>query len=200
MQLRAPTTYHLDLYRYWLAKRAGRAMPARRDINPADIPALLSYLGLVDKVDGEFRWRLVGAALAEEFGRDLTGSFIGSLNDALAPGEGAALQSIFARVFKTAHPVFATCVYKTKRGSIHTVSQLILPLSDDGTTVNMNVCTRIERFNFDVAAEIELNGLPVKVRNVVDVDDAEGLEELFRDWEQRSDGQRPRAEGIAQRA
>jgi hypothetical protein len=67
---------------------------------------------------------LVEAALAEEFGRDLTGSFVGSLNDALEAEEVAALQSIFARVFKTAHPVFAACAYKTKRGSIHNVSQV----------------------------------------------------------------------------
>jgi hypothetical protein len=63
----------------------------------------------------------------------------------------------------------------------------------------MSICSHVERFNFDVAAHIELNGLPVKVVDVVDVDDAEGLEKLCLDWEGYWDDQRRRVEGIAER-
>jgi hypothetical protein len=48
--------------------------PARSDLDPADIPALLPYMMLVEKVDDHFRWRLVGTAAVREIGRDLTGS------------------------------------------------------------------------------------------------------------------------------
>jgi hypothetical protein len=106
----------------------------------------------------------------------------------------AALQSIFERVFKTAHPVFATCEYKTKGRSIHNLSHVILPLSDDGTSVNMAVSTLVARFDFDVGADIELNGLPVKVRDVVDGDDAEGLDKLCLEWERQSRSGRAAAE------
>src|ERR1700730_6790786 len=44
MRLQAPISHHLDLYRYCLAKREGRSMPARGDLDAADIPTLLPYL------------------------------------------------------------------------------------------------------------------------------------------------------------
>jgi hypothetical protein len=198
MPLRAPISNHLDLYRYWLAKRGSRTMPSRSSLDPMDIPALLPYLGLVDKVVGQYRYRLMGTAVVKELGRDLTGAFVGS-SFSKAPESVAALQSIYERVFNTAQPVFATCEHKTKLDSIHKVSHLILPLSDDGTTVNMSICSHVERFNIDVAADIEPNGLPVKVIDVVDVDDAEGLEKLCLDWEGYWDDQRRRVEGIAER-
>ena len=37
-------------------------MPARRDIDSADIPALLPHVPLIHKPDGQFRFRLVGSA------------------------------------------------------------------------------------------------------------------------------------------
>src|SRR5258706_9352332 len=115
MPLLARISHHLDLYRYWLAKRGSRPMPARSDINPGDIPALLPYLGLVNKVVGQFRWRLTGTAVADKIGRNLTGTVVGS-QITNAPESVAALQSIFERTFASAHPVFATGEHKTKWG------------------------------------------------------------------------------------
>jgi hypothetical protein len=135
-------SYHLDLYRYWLAKRGSRAMPARRDIDAADIPALLPYLGIVDKVAGQVRYRLVGSDIVRQYGRELTGSLVGShLRN--APEAVAKLRAIGERVFITAHPIFITGQYETECGSVHNSSALILPLSDDGATVNMLAYTRI---------------------------------------------------------
>jgi hypothetical protein len=65
MPLRAPVSYHLDRYRYWLGKRDGRAMSARSDIDPRDIRALLPYL-FVHKSDGQFGFRLAGIAVVEQ--------------------------------------------------------------------------------------------------------------------------------------
>ena len=62
MSLGAPVSYHLDLYRYWCEKRGNRAMPARSDIEAGDICALLPYLTILDKVDGEFRYRFFSPA------------------------------------------------------------------------------------------------------------------------------------------
>ena len=95
-------SHHLDLYRYWLAKRASRTMPARRDLDPGDIPALLPYLMIVDKVDDQFRYRLVGTATAREIGHDPTGSIVGSYALECA----AAARAIYERVFTTARPTF----------------------------------------------------------------------------------------------
>jgi hypothetical protein len=195
MPMKAPISHHLDLYRYWLAKRASRTMPARSDISPGDFPALLPYLGLVNKVDDQFRWRLVGTAAVREIGRDLTGSIVGSYNS--SPGSAAALQSIFERAFESAHPVFATGEHKTKWG-IHNLSLLVLPLSDDETTVNMAVLTRVARYNFDVRASTDwLKGLPIRLRDVIDIDSAAELEKRCLDWERHCNDQRRRADGNA---
>ena len=199
MPLRAPISHHLDLYRYWLAKRGSRAMPARSDLNPCDVPALLPYLGLVNKVDGQFRWRLVGTAVTQEFGHDPTGSILGSY--ASTPESAAASGVVHERVFTTACPVFATGELKVKSGSIINMSLLTLPRSDDGTDVNMAVSSLVVRFNLCVTARTGWpEGARVKVRDMVDVHDAAKIEERCLDWERYSDDQRRRAEGIARRA
>jgi hypothetical protein len=78
MPVEAPLSHHLDHYRYWLAKRGTRVMPARSDINPADFPLLLPYLVLVESVDDQFRYRLVGSAITRAAGYDPTGRAVGS--------------------------------------------------------------------------------------------------------------------------
>jgi hypothetical protein len=183
MPFRAPTSYHLDLYRYWLAKRSGRTMPARRDLNPGDICQLLPYLTIVEKVDGEFHYRLFGTAAADQLGRDLTGGIVGSY---VGPQSAAALRAVSERVFTAAHPVFATGEFKTASGAIHNMSVLILPLSDDDADVNMTVSTRVARLSLDVRAGIDwLKGAPLKVGDVVKVSDTAELEKLCLDWEQQ---------------
>jgi hypothetical protein len=192
MPFRAPISHHLDLYRYWLAKRAGRTMPARRDLNPGDIWHLLPYLTIVDKVDGEFHYRLVGTAAAQQLGRDLTGSSVGSY---VGPQSAAALRAFSERVFTAAHPVFSAGEFKTASGAIHNMSVLILPLSDNGADVNMTVSTRIARLGLNVRAGRDwLKGAPLKVGDVVDVSDAAALEKLCLEWEMRCLAGTPAAE------
>jgi hypothetical protein len=191
-----PISHHLDLYRYWLAKRASRTMPARRDLDPGDIPKLLPYLMIVDKIDGEFRWRLVGTAPVREIGRDPTGSFVGSNS---TPESAAAAQAVYERVFTTAHPIFVTGEFKVKSGEIINMSLLTLPLSDDGAHVNMAVSALVARFNFHFTASTGwLKGLPVKLGDVVDVAGLEDLEKLCLDWERHCMIGDAAAEGASQ--
>jgi hypothetical protein len=191
MPLRALVSHHLDLYRYWLAKRGRGAMPARSDINPADIPALLPHLGLIEKVDGRFRYRLVGTAIAEQFGRDQTGSLVGTDN---RPESLAAKQAIYERFFASARPVFTSGQYETKLGATHNVSLLILPLSEDCANVNMAVFTRITRFSFEAAASKDwLKGAPLKMGDVVNIDSTADIEKLCLEWERSCGDQSQRA-------
>ena len=48
---------------YWRSKCRARAMPARADIDPAEIPRLLPYLMLLDMPKGRLRYRLAGEAI-----------------------------------------------------------------------------------------------------------------------------------------
>ena len=182
MPLRVPMWYHFDLYRYWVDKRASRTMPARSDLNPADIPALLPHLMIVDKVGGQCRWRLVGTAAVREVGHEPTGSIVGS-HVSTAPESAAAVRATYERVFTTAHAIFATGELEVKSGANHNISLLLLPLSDDGTNVNMAVSTLVACFNLGVTATTGwLLGARVKVHDVIDVDDAAELKERCTTW------------------
>src|SRR5215813_8749572 len=132
MPTQAPISHHLDLYRHWLAKRGDRTMPARSDLDPGEIRVLLPYLTILDKVNGQFRYRLHGSAVAREIGRDLTGGIVGSYVS--TPGSAAAMRAICERVFARARPVFATGEFEVQSGSTHNISVLFLPLSEDGVT------------------------------------------------------------------
>jgi len=60
---------------YWLSLVRGRAIPAREDLDPLDIPRLVPNLMLVDvfRDPQRFRFRLVGTRLTELARRDSTG-------------------------------------------------------------------------------------------------------------------------------
>jgi hypothetical protein len=183
MPLRAPLSRHLDLYRYWLSKCGSGKMPARSDINPADIPALLPYLCIVHKVDSQFRYRLVGTAAVEQFGRDLTGSLaisqVGSIPETIA-----AAQALAERVFANPQPIFTTGQFQTKLGALHHVSALVLPLSEDGTNVNMVIFTRVAGFSSNVRASRDwLKDAPSMLGDAVDIHDEADLERCCLDWE-----------------
>src|SRR4051794_10782916 len=53
------------LYRYWQSLRRGRRLPARADVDPIEIPALLPNLILIDVEPSplRFRYRLVGTRI-----------------------------------------------------------------------------------------------------------------------------------------
>ncbi len=64
---------------YWDGKRRGRSMPARCDIDPAEIVPFLPGIMLVDVVADErrFVYRLVGTREVAMRGRDPTGKSVG---------------------------------------------------------------------------------------------------------------------------
>src|SRR3546814_2121557 len=65
----------LDLARLWQAKRPGRAVTARRDLDPGDLQPWFGDLLIADVLDAprDFRFRLFGTNIANAVGRDLTG-------------------------------------------------------------------------------------------------------------------------------
>jgi hypothetical protein len=177
MPLIAPASYHLDLYRYWLAKCGGRPMPARRDIDPTDVPPLLPYLGIIEHADGELRYRLIGTALGQQLGRDVTGGTVGSYVR-FAPG----LRATVELVCTAARPVFNTA--RLGPGFAHKISALLLPLSKDGAAVNMIVFLYLTHFQpCGWASPDWLWSTPVSVGEPAIVEDAAHLENLVADWE-----------------
>jgi hypothetical protein len=183
MTSEVPISRHLGLYSYWLSKRNGRLMPARRDMDPAELGRLLPFLCIVDKAAGEFRYRLMGTGMAQDLGRDLTGrryiAYAG--NNTLEVV--AAMQALGERVFANAQPVFVTARRATGHGTIHNSSRLLLPLSDDGRHVNMFIAARAACFNGGVRPSKNwLEGARMKLLDVIDIHHASDLEKRCRDW------------------
>jgi hypothetical protein len=184
MPARARISRHLDLYSYWLSKRGARIMPARGDINPADIPRLLPHLIIVECAGDQFRYRLVGSAIGQAVGYPVTGAIVGfSIVD---PEDATKLRAIFQLVFTAASPVFAAGQYIHKSGAHVELSLLTAPLSEDGRVVNMSISTLAACFSGpSVPQRGWLKYLPAKVDDVIEVHDAAQLETLCCQWGER---------------
>jgi hypothetical protein len=182
----APISHHLSLYHYWLSKRGSRLMPARGDLSPGDIPALLPFLLIVGKADGQLHYRLIGTAVVQAVGYDATGTTVGSY--LVSPEDAVETRAIFERVFTAARPVFSTGEFIFKSGAHLNMSLLTLPLSDDGAAVNMTVSTLAAHCRASLFAKRGwIKGLPIRVCDVLDVGSAEELGKLCLDWDKRGE-------------
>ncbi len=128
-----------QLYDYWTARAAGRSMPARSDIGPADFPQLLPLISLID-VEPEpqkFRIRLAGTRLREVFDREITGEYL----DDLDWGDMTEYWlSAYRRVVQAGKPAQGM-VRGPRKAKEHLVQfWLRLPLSNDGSNVTMILC------------------------------------------------------------
>jgi len=119
---------------YWRRKRQARAMPSRGDIDPIEIPKLLPNLQLIDRVGAQFRYRLVGTALVEAFGKDFTGQY---LEDFADRQRSEFIGKVFASVWSARRPAFLSSQYVTTKSVSLIANRLYLPLSDDDREVNM---------------------------------------------------------------
>ena len=126
-----------ELHAFWDGKRAGRAMPARRDLDPVEIPGLLKHLILLDVTHDplRFRVRLYGTAVADLRGRDLTGRYL--YEDGVTQ-IGQHIRPFNVATVEERRPHFRIGDYTDiSDGRTGTYYRLGLPLSSDGETVDM---------------------------------------------------------------
>ena len=195
MDLDAPASYHLDLYRYWETKRgSARKAPTRRDLDPLEIVKLLPNVALVEPEPDGYRWRLMGTAIATDFGRDLTGKRFGEYVDSsefvknMTKGFDVALE--------LATPIFDESLFETDFGSVHAVSRLILPLIGAEGSRSMVIFTRIAR-RFHQIAQVRdhMKGAKGVVLRRHDLGSFAELEKHVAEWEQTVAGPSPAGTG-----
>lgn len=122
-------------------------MLARRDIDPLEFKFILGSIILFDVLYEplRFRYRLVGTRLAARRGFDLTGQLLDEHPD---PVVAEAVRQNLIKIVETRGPAFATI-----DAPIDNVpgwyESLGIPLSDDGSIVNMVVVAvgAVARFN-----------------------------------------------------
>lgn len=127
------------LYAYWQRIRGERQMPARADIDPAEIKALLPYMILVDVVYDaamrpDFVYRLVGTREVEIRGNDPTGRRVAEAFH--GPSAENAVEC-YARVVQAGAPLLDDEYFARDGDRYADEANLFLPLSNDGRTVNM---------------------------------------------------------------
>ncbi|MGQ0662490.1 MAG: PAS domain-containing protein [Pseudomonadota bacterium] len=132
--LRTPQVGHA--YDYWAGKRAGRVMPARADIDPAEMAEWLPCTMLVDVAWDplDFRFRLVGTEIVDNYGSDWTGR---RLKDLDCGGKLAEIVGEYAASVTDKTPSYFTDSYVARSGTFMRYERLLLPLSADGIDVNM---------------------------------------------------------------
>ena len=132
------------LYDYWQAKRAGRAMPARADIDPLEMKSWLGHLLLIEITGpGRFLYRLYGTAFVDSFGVDMTGKAV----DELAPELQERVRGDYEAVWRSGQPRarLYTASFEAQplgasrpaQAEVATWERLVLPLSDGKGAVVM---------------------------------------------------------------
>jgi hypothetical protein len=111
-------------------------MPARADIDPADIPHLLPHI-LMYNVDGPGRYtvRLVGEAVQSFVGKNTTGRPAGSIMPQCAAA--IMIQILDAVVAERAPKFRAGKAHWHKEKDHRNYEACFLPLSPDGAAVNI---------------------------------------------------------------
>lgn len=127
------------LFDYWEAKRGGRRMPARSDIDPIEFAFILGNIILVDVVGGptpQFRIRLHGSRLANRVGYELTGKL---LDEMPSPEFRELTRRTFIKVTTTGEPLH-TLNERVMDDRTHRYEALVVPLSNDGEHIDMLMC------------------------------------------------------------
>jgi hypothetical protein len=161
------------LVAYWLDQRGSRCMPARADIDPIDIPWILSRLWLCDFLpeSRRFKYRLAGEEINRAVNRNLKGRY---LDEVVISKE---LDWINRKFQKTAEGPFIT--HDSGRVYLldHTMvlgERIILPLSGDGETteclLGATVCDWGDTIDirYDRGAKQETTFTPIRKAAPVD--------------------------------
>jgi hypothetical protein len=129
------TPYLRRLFAYWQDKRRGRDFPSRRDLDPREFAFALGHVLLIDVLENpqRFRFRLHGSVLSFRARYDMTGRMVDEL-----PNEEnrAVLLARCCQLVETKRPCFARS-QRVVDGLVYGYEVVWLPLSSDGTTVDM---------------------------------------------------------------
>lgn len=128
-------------YEYWNAKRGDRAMPARGDLDPIEMKLILPHVVLMDVLRDarpgwplDFRYRVMGTAVDAHMSRRFTGLH---LSEVPHQQPDSQLWQNFERVVQGQQPQFNRVPYVGPHRDFLSMVDLILPLSTDGSSVDM---------------------------------------------------------------
>jgi hypothetical protein len=128
---------------YWRSKASEGRLPARSDIDPADLRAALGSLLLIEvhRPGPRFRYRLVGTRIVDHGGIDPTGRFV---DEFPWPEYRAMVLERLAGLLDRGRPLHVRRV-GVLDGRHFDYRMLWLPLAGDGRTIDMLLGCQIFR-------------------------------------------------------
>ena len=133
------------VYNYWANLKDGDRPPKRKQLDPLDLgAAILPYLILIDVVnDGEdFRYRLVGSALALAAGCDFTGK---TVREFVQPEKLSEIIESYERCLKTGQICCSFGDFGDTNREFIQYERLVLPLcNEDGKICQMLVAFELQ--------------------------------------------------------
>lgn len=127
------------LFEYWRSKRAGRKMPSRADLDPAELKKLLPSMILVDVVyddtgKADFIYRLLGTREVEIRGDNPTGKRVAEAYFGPSPEN---VLGCYNTVVDRCRPYLDDEYYLRDGDYYADEANIFLPLSNDGERVTM---------------------------------------------------------------
>ena len=136
IQEEGPSPQIGELIRYWLSIHPGPHLPGRQHFEPLDIVPLLPHIVMTDIEADErrYRCRVMGTAVADAFGFDITGAFfvdaLPEFRDSLGFRHRVEVETTGLPLYRNGE---ATMRFRLDYAP---VEQLHLPLATDGHTVD----------------------------------------------------------------
>jgi hypothetical protein len=126
---------------YWSEKAGNRPMPSRRDLDPIiEVPELIPGIFLVD-IESDppgFRYRVVGTEVADRYGKDFTGK---RLDEVDFGDTHDTIRRDYEEAVRSGKPAYSRLQFEVETtNKLLLYERIVLPLSDDGETVNMLLC------------------------------------------------------------
>lgn len=121
---------------YWQSKRNDDRLPARADIDPLDIPALLPQVILLDvrRAPWDFRFRLIGTNVVHHLANDWTGSWMSEIEHMASPSR---IFDSCVEVASSGRPLRSETPYVGPHRHYVRAEDVILPLAADGSSPDM---------------------------------------------------------------
>lgn len=125
-------------YDYWRAQCRAGAFPSRHDIHPEDIVPQLPMTSLMERCDGEsgtrYKFRLAGTGFWNLYDREIQGLHIDELPIGCRVDYWHRVND---QVIESRKPLVGVTRPNTPNGGHLAVFWVRLPLSDNGTDINM---------------------------------------------------------------
>ncbi len=128
----------MQFHAYWRSIAKADALPARRDMDPVDIPTIIPWMFLIDVLRADdtldFRFRLIGTRNGDLVGQDATGKRV---HDAFPEATANLMSRSYAEVVAEGRPLcWRASVPDTDRAHIECYRALF-PFAADGRTVDI---------------------------------------------------------------